>query len=236
MKIADADVEMIARGAGGGDGTREAREMGRKMAKSAGDEFSRAIVEFGLGKIAVDQFRAAITAGSSLNETIAKSSVVFGKGADAVEKWGNSAAEAMGQSKQQALEAAATYGNLFQAFGIGQAEAQKMSTSLVQLASDLASFNNTSVEDAIEALRSGLTGETEPLKRYGVALSDVRIKQEAMAQGLITSTSQAWALTELVAWITEQMTGNPSVPPADSSVGRDATGETSKPPAGGTAA
>ena len=191
MKIADAYVEIQARGASGGDGTEEARKMGKKMAKSVSDEFTKTIVEFGIGKIAVDQFRKAIDAGSGLNETVAKSSVVFGKGAAEVEKWGDKAATAMGQSKQQAMEAAATYGNLFQAFGIGQADAQKMSTSLVQLASDLASFNNTSVDDAIAALQSGLTGETEPLKRYGVALSDVRLKQEALAQGIITSTSQA---------------------------------------------
>jgi len=55
-----------------------------------------------------------------------------------------------------------------------------MSTTLVQLASDLASFNNTSVEDALVALRSGLSGETEPLKRYGIALTDARMKAEAL--------------------------------------------------------
>jgi hypothetical protein len=60
-----------------------------------------------------------------------------------------------------------------------------MSTTLTRLASDLASFNNTSVQEAVEALRSGLSGETEPLKRYGVALTDARLKQEALGLGLI---------------------------------------------------
>jgi hypothetical protein len=60
-----------------------------------------------------------------------------------------------------------------------------MSKTLVQLAADLASFNNTSVQDAIEALRSGISGETEPLKRYGVAINDVRLKEEALRLGLI---------------------------------------------------
>jgi hypothetical protein len=191
MKIADAYVEISARGKGGSDGTAEARAMGKSMAKSVGDEFTRTIVDLGLGRLAFTGFRRAIDAGSGLNETMSKTRAVFGEGSKAVEAFGDSAAQSLGQSKQQAMEAAATYGNLFQAFGIGQVEAQKMSTSLVQLATDLASFNNTSVDDAIEALRSGLTGETEPLKRYGVALSDVRLKQEALAQGIITSTSQA---------------------------------------------
>jgi hypothetical protein len=68
---------------------------------------------------------------------------------------------------------------LFRAFGINEQESAKMSTALVTLAADLASFNNVPIEDALLALRSGLSGETEPLKRFGIALTDVRLKQEA---------------------------------------------------------
>lgn len=132
-----------------------------------------------------------ILASSNMAESLSKVQVVFGQNASAVEKWGDTSATAMGISKQAALEAAGTYGNLFQAFGLGQGEAQKMSTSLVQLASDMASFNNTSIDDAILALRSGLSGETEPLKRFGVALNEVRLKQEALDMGLIKSTKEA---------------------------------------------
>jgi hypothetical protein len=53
----------------------------------------------------------------------------------------------------------------------------------------MASFNNTSIDQAITALRSGLSGETEPLKRFGVALSEVRLKEEAMRMGLIETMS-----------------------------------------------
>lgn len=128
---------------------------------------------------------------SSLQESISKANVVFGENAQEVKAWAKTSATAFGQSEAAALEAAGTYGNLFQAFGIGRKPATEMSKTLVELAADLASFNNTSVEDAILALRSGLSGETEPLKRYGVALSDVRLKQEAMSLGLIKSTSEA---------------------------------------------
>lgn len=125
-----------------------------------------------------------IDAASSLAESQSKVNVVFGDSAKAVTDFANTAATKMGMSKQAALEAAGTFGNLIQAFGLGQSQAQDMSTTLVQLASDLASFNNTSTEDAIQALRSGLSGETEPLKKYGVALNDVRLKQVAMNMGL----------------------------------------------------
>jgi hypothetical protein len=55
---------------------------------------------------------------------------------------------------------------------------------LVELAADMASFNNVPIEDALTALRSGLSGETEPLKRFGVALNDVRLRQEALNLGI----------------------------------------------------
>jgi hypothetical protein len=126
----------------------------------------------------------SIGAASALNESLSKSNVVFGDSAKDIEQWANTSAKAFGQSKQQALEAAGTYGNLFQAFGVGQKESADMSKSLVQLAADLASFNNTSVDDALLALRSGLSGETEPLKRYGIAISDARMRTELASQGV----------------------------------------------------
>jgi hypothetical protein len=130
-------------------------------------------------------------AASNMAESLSKVRVVFGEGAAAVEAWGKTAADSMGISNQAALEAAGTYGNLFQAFGLGQGQAQDMSMSLVQLASDMASFNNTSIDDAITALRSGLSGETEPLKKFGVAMNEARLKTEALSLGLIKSTSDA---------------------------------------------
>ena len=126
-----------------------------------------------------------VNAGSDLEESMSKVNVVFGQSSEAVIKFADDAAKNLGISKQAALEATGTYGNLFQAFGIGQAPAQEMSTTLVQLAADLASFNNASIDDVLLALRSGLSGETEPLKRFGIALNDVRLKEEAMSQGLI---------------------------------------------------
>jgi hypothetical protein len=132
------------------------------------------IVQFG---------KDTIMAASSMAESVSKVKVVFGDTADSVFKFGDTAAKSMGMSNQAAIEAAGTYGNLFQAFGIGQGKANEMSTTLVQLAADLGSFNNTSTEEAINALRSGLSGETEPLKRYGVALNETTLKAKAMAMG-----------------------------------------------------
>jgi hypothetical protein len=125
----------------------------------------------------------SIMAASDMNESISKVAVVFGDTADEVYKFGESAAKSMGMSNQEALEAAGTYGNLFQALGVTKEKSQDMSLSMVQLAADLGSFNNMSTTDSLNALRSGLSGETEPLKRFGIALNDVTLKNKAMEMG-----------------------------------------------------
>ena len=121
---------------------------------------------------------------SNLEESQSKVNVVFGEAAGVVNEFAATSAQAFGITKQAALEATGTFGNLLQAFGTGKGQAAEMSTTLIGLAADLASFNNTGIEDAIQALRSGLSGETEPLKRFGVAINDVRLKQEAVTLGL----------------------------------------------------
>jgi hypothetical protein len=132
--------------------------------------------------------QSAVMAASSLSESIAKADTVFGKNAEAVQNWSKTTSRSLGVSRQAALEAAGTYGNLFRAFGISENAAMEMSTGLVQLAADLASFNNVPIEDALLALRSGLSGETEPLKRFGIALNEARLKEQALADGLIQTT------------------------------------------------
>lgn len=150
----------------------------------------------GVGKIAavvggafaatkvVEYAKGAVSAASDLNESWSKVGVVFGTSATEVQKWSQTSATSMGMSQQAALEAAGTYGNLAIALGLPPAQAAKMSTSLVTLAGDLASFNNVPVGDALEALRSGLTGEAEPLRRFGVSISQTRVEAEALRLGL----------------------------------------------------
>lgn len=143
--------------------------------------------------------KVAIEAASGLDEAQSKVTQVFKGQSKEIEAWAATSATAFGQSKQQALEAAGTYGNLFQAFGLGEDQAASMSTSLTELAADLASFNNTSVDEALEALRSGVSGETEPLKRYGVAINDLRLREEALAQGLKVGKGPLDARTKALA-------------------------------------
>lgn len=135
-----------------------------------------------------------VSAASNLEEAQNKVQAVFGDSADEIQRWAEGTAKSLGISERAALEATGTYGNLFQAFGISAGAAQEMSISLVKLAADMASFNNVPIDDALLALRSGLSGETEPLKRFGVALSDVRLREEAVRLGLLKTARDAMPL------------------------------------------
>lgn len=124
---------------------------------------------------------AAIKAASDLEESSNKVKVVFGSASGAIAAFAITSAKNLGMSQQAALEAAGTFGNLFVAMGIGQQKAADMSEGILTLASDLASFNNIKPEEALEKLRAGLVGETEPLRTLGVNLTAAAVETEALA-------------------------------------------------------
>lgn len=154
----------------------------RRQAVAAGAIVGAALFELG---------RRAVNVASDIGESQSKVNVVFGKSAAVVEDLGERSAKSLGISKAAALEAAGTFGNLFVSLKLPQAEAAKMSTRMIELAADMASFNNASPEEALEALRSGLVGEAEPLRRFGVNLNDATLRQKALELGLISSTKNA---------------------------------------------
>lgn len=133
----------------------------------------------------------AIDVASDLAESQAKIGEIFGAGSSEVERFAESAAAALGQSKQSVLDAAGTFGTFGKAAGLGGKDLARFSNDFTALASDLASFNNTSPEDAIQAIGAALRGEAEPMRRYGVLLDDATLKQEALALGIIDTTKKA---------------------------------------------
>jgi len=133
-----------------------------------------------IGKFLLD----AVGSASDLSETVSKTNIVFGENADQVLGWSESAAESFGLSQSAALSAAGTYGNLFRAMEIGESASADMSTNLVELAGDLASFNNMDPTEVLEKLRSGLSGETEPLKSLGININEALLKEKAFELGL----------------------------------------------------
>ena len=152
------------------------------MAVSAG----AALLQFGMDSVG---------AASDLNETLSKTDVLFGDVSDTIKEWSKTTATAFGQSQQQALDAATTFAVFGQAAGVTGDELVDFSTSLSELASDLASFGNTTPEQAIEAIGAALRGESEPIRAYGVLLSEATIKARALSMGLVNAEVDALALS-----------------------------------------
>jgi hypothetical protein len=157
--------------------------------KKAGLAFAAAAAAAGAFavKIGIDAVKAA----SDLSETISKVGVLFGDTSKEIEKFAEGAAASLGQTKQQALDAAATFATFGKSAGLSGQELSNFSIDFVKLSSDLASFNNTSPEQAINAIGSALRGEAEPLRAYGVLLDDASLRQAALELGIISTTKNA---------------------------------------------
>ena len=148
-----------------------------KIAKAIGSAFVvKQVVEFG---------KAAIGVASDLNEVQNVVDTTFGaEGAIKINEWARNAAEAFGESELQAKQFTSTLGAMFKSMGVSQAATEGMSMSLAGLAGDMASFYNLDPTEAFEKLRSGISGETEPLKQLGINMSVVNLEALAMSMGI----------------------------------------------------
>ena len=157
-----------------------------------------------IGIAAVTGAAKAVSLASDYAESQSKIAEIFGTSSDAVEAFAATAATSLGQSKQDVLNAAGTFGIFGDAAGLGGTDLVNFSNNFTTLASDLASFNNTSPQEAVEAIGSALRGESEPLRKYGVMLDDAALKAEAMAQGIydgkgpLTQQQKILATTALI--------------------------------------
>lgn len=177
------------------DTERKAAESGKKVGdsfKDVGnklDDAGKKLTAFAAVPLAA-AMGGAIKAASDLNETVSKSNTIFGKAGAEMEAWAGGAATALGQSKEQALDAAGSFGNLFSQLGIGSDQAASMSRQMVQLASDFASFQNADVADVLEAQQAAFRGEYDAVQKFVPTISAATVEQKAMAMGLASSTSE----------------------------------------------
>jgi hypothetical protein len=128
-------------------------------------------------------FKLAQAAGN-YEEAASAAGVIFGDAADDIEEFGEQAIKTAGLSARAAVEAANTFGTFGKAAGLSGDDLAKFSIDLTQLAGDLASFKNTTTDEAITAIGAALRGESEPIRRYGVLLDDATLKAEALSLGI----------------------------------------------------
>lgn len=140
-----------------------------------------------------------------LEDAQAATEQVFGAMASSMDTWANGAAKAFGLSKGEALEWSNQIGiRLTEIGGLSDEAAAKQAQNLTQLAGDMASFFGGTTADAATAINSALTGEFEPLKRYGVIINDTLLKAELLAltgekvTGTLTGQQKQMATLSLI--------------------------------------
>jgi hypothetical protein len=150
----------------------------------------------------------AVNAARDWNESVSKVNVVLGEHADVLLKAAETSARTMGLSGNQVLAMGSEYANLFRAMKMTEEESANMSLATVQMASDISSFNNIPMDDALGKLRSGLVGEYLPLRTVGVQLNEIVVANKAMQMGLADSKqaiTQQDKVMARFALITEQL-------------------------------
>lgn len=122
--------------------------------------------------------------GMDAAETQSKFDTVFKGMSGATAKWVDQMNSDFGIPRKELQDAAATFGVFGKAAGVPSKNLEKFSTDLTGAGMDLASFYNADQGDVFLALKSGLAGEAEPLRAFGIFMSDAAMKAEALSMGL----------------------------------------------------
>jgi len=145
----------------------------------------------GVAVHAVGQFvSSSVAAARDLGESINAINKVFGDFGDSIHEFGLVSAQAVGLSTREFNSLATVTGALLKNMGLDMGEVSNQTIRLTTRASDLASVFNTDVSDALGAINAGLRGETEPLRRFGITLSDAEVRAKAVELGLAATTAE----------------------------------------------
>ena len=152
-----------------------------KIGKAVAVAFSvTALISFG---------KSCIELGSDLAEVQNVVDVTFGAMSETINHFARDALEQFGLSETSAKKYTSTLGAMLKSMGIATDQAAEMSMEMAGLAADMASFYNLETDVAFEKIRSGISGETEPLKQLGINLSVANLEAYALSQGMTKAYS-----------------------------------------------
>lgn len=149
--------------------------------------FGKAAIVAGVvkaGKAMVDMGKEALLMANDVVESEQLFEVSMGNMEASARAWSESLSASLGLNAYDLRKNVGMLNVMFGSMGLGEQEAYDMSTSMVQLANDMASFYNLDTEEAFTKLRAGITGETEPLKRLGILVDEQTVAQYALKSGI----------------------------------------------------
>ena len=150
-------------------------------------------------KQVLDFASSTISAASDLNENLSKTTAVFGDWAIDIEQFAEGAAKAVGLSKSAALAATSDFGNMFTQMGLGKGDAMDLSTGMVTLAADFASFHNADITDVLAAQQAAFRGEYDSLQRFVPMINAAAVEQKALAMTGKATTKELTAQEKALA-------------------------------------
>lgn len=131
----------------------------------------------------------AVTESNKYQEDLNLFTVALGQYAAEAQNYAEKVSDVLGIDPAQWLRNQGVFNTLLTGFGDTAERAQLMSQNLTQLGYDISSFFNISIEDAMQKLQSGISGELEPLRRLGYDLSQARLEQTALNLGIKESVA-----------------------------------------------
>lgn len=168
--------------------TTSAQQLGVAV-RSVGASLLAAFGIVGVLYKTVSFFRDGVKGASDLNEAASRSKVVFGDSFGQVEAQAKRMAVAFGVSRKSQLDVAAGFGAMAQGAGFTESASASLANQLTKMAADLSSSVNLPFQEAGEKIRAALAGQAEPLRQFGVNITEEAVKAYALSAGLAKSAN-----------------------------------------------
>jgi hypothetical protein len=127
---------------------------------------------------------------SDLDESMNATKVVFGDSVDIIRQFGKESVSQAGLAEASFNQMAAVLGSTLKNSGLAMDDVAERTVDLTKRAADLASVFNTDVDEAMVAIGAAIRGESEPIRRFGVTLSDAAVSAKALEAGLVDSKNE----------------------------------------------
>lgn len=165
-----------------------------------------------IGAAGLAGFLPAIKAASTFEERLNVFGTTFGAQTQAMRGWSTATADALGRSESQIVGFVSSIATSMLGLGFDDSQATAMSKSLTTLAVDLASFYNTTDDDALTALLAAFRGEADPIERYKVNVKQAAVNTKLLQDGLdpskATEAQKAYARYALILEQTTRVQGD----------------------------
>jgi hypothetical protein len=127
---------------------------------------------------------ASFKLGADFEQALGKMNVVFEHSSRNIEQWAQNSLRDFGLARSTAITMASDFGALFKGMDISLVKTEEWSKTLTERAMDISNFYDTTIEETTKALESIVTGQTQPLRRFGINMTQAALQEYAFAQGI----------------------------------------------------